>query len=84
MIEEIARTLSAAYDKLSSESWDELSPEEREFHSGMVCQLQNIIMDLGMVLQVPDCGQWYYDCGMRICGSKQYICESCKSCEPLS
>lgn len=83
MQEEIARTLSAAYDKLSSESWDELSPEEREFHSGMVCQLQNLIIELGQTLKVSDFGQWYYDCGMRICGSKQYICESCQNGESI-
>lgn len=83
MIEKLARTFSAAYDKLSQEKWDDLSPEEREFHSGMGVQLQNLIIDFGKVLEVEDAGQWYYDCGMRICGSKQYTCESCLNGELL-
>ena len=82
MHEEIARTLSAAYSKLSDEKWDDLSPEEREFHSGMACQLQNQIVELGQTLKVSDFGQWYYDCGMRICGTPQVgICESCQNGE---
>lgn len=81
MIEQMAGIFSAAYDKLSQEKWDDLTEEEREFHSGMSVQLQNLIMEVGQAFKIKDMGQWYYDCGMRICGSKQYTCESCQNGE---
>jgi hypothetical protein len=75
----IARTLSAAYDKLSKENWDELSEAARDLHSGMGIQLKNLITDFGNVLGIEDWDQWYYDCGMRICGTPQVgICDWCK------
>ena len=81
MIEQLAGIFSAAYDKLSQDKWENLNAEEREFHSGMSIQLQNLIHEVGQVLNIQDMSQWYYDCGMRICGSKQYTCESCEKGE---
>jgi hypothetical protein len=83
MIEQLAGIFSAAYDKLSQEKWEDLNAEEREFHSGMGIQLQNLIYEVGQALNIQDMSQWYYDCGMRICGSKQYTCESCLNGELL-
>lgn len=79
MMEKMASVFSAAYDKLFQEKWDDLSPEAREFHSGMSAQLQNLIVSVGELLEVQDWNQWYYDCGMRICGTPQVgTCEWCE------
>jgi hypothetical protein len=80
MIEQLAGIFSAAYNKLSQENWEDLTPEERDVHSGMAIQLQNLIMDSGKALGVEDWNQWYYDCGMRICGTPQVgTCEWCQN-----
>jgi hypothetical protein len=51
-----------------------------EFYSGMVTQLQNLIMEFGERLGISDWDQWYYDCGMRVCGTPQVpICDWCNS-----
>jgi hypothetical protein len=82
-LDKIAGTFSAAYDKLDSEDYQTLLPEDKLIHSGMSIQLQNLIQSMGKALEVEDMGQWYYDCGMRVCGSKQYTCESCQNGETL-
>lgn len=75
----IAATFSAAYEKLSEDNWDEMTDADRDVHSGMSIQLQNLIMDFGKALEVDDWNQWYYDCGMRICGTPQVgICQWCQ------
>jgi hypothetical protein len=76
----IAQTISAAYDTLAKDNWDDLSPEARDVHSGMGIQLQNLITDFGKALGIEDWNQWYYDCGMRICGTPQVgTCEWCEN-----
>ena len=79
----IARTLSAAYEELQKHEKNDLTEVNVSTHDlnmGMSIQLQNLVTNFGNALGIEDWDQWYYDCGMRICGTPQVgICDWCKS-----
>ena len=78
-VDEVARIFQKSFENLNNNNKESTS-EMAEFYSGMVTQLQNLIMEFGEMLGIPDWDQWYYDCGMRICGTPQVpICDWCNS-----
>ena len=78
-VNEVARIFEKSFENLSNSN-KEPTPEMKEFYSGMVTQLQNLIMEFGEGLGISDWNQWYYDCGMRVCGTPQVpTCDWCDS-----
>ena len=78
-VDEVARIFEKSFENLSNSN-KEPTPEMKEFYSGMATQLQNLIVEFGERLGISDWNQWYYDCGMRVCGTPQEpTCDWCDS-----
>lgn len=78
-VDEVARIFEKSFENLSNNN-KESTPEMKEFYSGMATQLQNLIVKFGERLGISDWNQWYYDCGMRVCGTPQVpTCDLCDS-----
>ena len=78
-VDEVARIFQKSFENLNNNNKESTS-EMREFYSGMVTQLQNLIVEFGEMLGISDWDQWYYDCGMRVCGTPQVpTCDWCNS-----
>lgn len=78
-VDEVARIFEKSFENLSNSN-KEPTPEMKEFYSGMATQLQNLIVEFGERLGISDWNQWYYDCGMRVCGTPQVpTCDWCDS-----
>ena len=78
-VDEVARIFEKSFENLSNSN-KEPTPEMKEFYSGMATQLQNLIVKFGERLEISDWNQWYYDCGMRVCGTPQVpTCDWCDS-----
>ena len=80
-VNEVARIFEKSFENLSNSN-KESTPEMKEFYSGMATQLQNLIVKFGERLEISDWNQWYYDCGMRVCGTPQV--PTCDWCDSLS
>ena len=80
-VDEVARIFVESFENLSNNN-EESTSEMKEFYSGMATQLQNLIMKFGERLEISDWNQWYYDCGMRVCGTPQV--PTCDWCDSLS
>jgi|688.fasta_scaffold870431_3 hypothetical protein len=79
-VDEVARIFQKSFENLNNNNNKESTSEMAEFYSGMVTQLQNLIMEFGERLGISDWNQWYYDCGMRVCGTPQVpTCDWCNS-----